>query len=132
MNQFGGVVNEEGGRIENLTYEDKPVKDDDEFVLVSNVQTPYLSQLNANGNRFIEIGSPNPRDILRDFIASNPSVEQIKMSQWSLTADSEQEFVFETRYHSQTLAEFKESGLYKVKKQTVENDKVTLTLGIGG
>ena len=132
VNQFGAVVNEAGGRIESLTYNGKPVEENDQFVIINNVQSRYLPQLQANGNRFIELGDANPRDILRDFIASNPSAEQIKQSQWSLTADEEREFVFETRYHPETLAEFKESGLYNVKAETIKDDKIILTLGIGG
>ncbi len=78
--QFGDLndevfMNESKRRIGSIRYKGKEVLDQEEFTLITNRYAPFLTRAYWQGNTFLEIGSTNNHEALRDYLEYTASQE---------------------------------------------------------
>ncbi len=73
-NQQGDKIlgtNNKQGRIENLRYQGELIKDSDNFILMASSYAPYFSREMKKKRQFLDIGSPNNKQLLSEYLKNN-------------------------------------------------------------
>lgn len=95
FNQFGEYMNyhvRDGifhpnlskGRINEILYQGRAIGHDEEFMLIASSFAPSMRKWRLEGRTFMDIGSPDNRLVLLEYLKNNPCFEQISTSSWSL------------------------------------------------
>ena len=106
-NQFGNKIADGEGRIENITYQGEPIKEDDSFVIIASSYAPFFAREMKLGREFINIGSPNSRDVLQAYLAQPEQNINVR-SNWQLVGEEGKTYVFQAKNNAQQLAQFRE------------------------
>ncbi|WLR55512.1 bifunctional 2',3'-cyclic-nucleotide 2'-phosphodiesterase/3'-nucleotidase [Mesobacillus subterraneus] len=81
----GKVVNEGASRIKNLSYEGKPVADDQQFVIATNNYRASFTKLaNPDGKRVIYSSPDENRQVVMNYIIKNKTINPSADQNWSL------------------------------------------------
>ncbi|MGF1681833.1 bifunctional 2',3'-cyclic-nucleotide 2'-phosphodiesterase/3'-nucleotidase [Photobacterium minamisatsumaniensis] len=113
-NQFGNKIADGNGRVENITYQGKPVAADDTFVIIASSYAPFFAREMKRGRDFIDIDSPNSRDVLQTYL-SQPEQDINVSDNWRLVGEKGKEYVFEAKNNKQKLAGFSDYSELKLK-----------------
>ncbi|MGF1735467.1 bifunctional 2',3'-cyclic-nucleotide 2'-phosphodiesterase/3'-nucleotidase [Photobacterium satsumensis] len=113
-NQFGNQIADGSGRIENITYQGKPVKADDTFVIIASSYAPFFAREMKRGREFIDIDSPNSRDVLQAYFAQ-PKQDITVRDNWHLIGKEGKTYTFEAKNNPQKLASFADNSALKIK-----------------
>lgn len=113
-NQFGNQITNGSGRIESITYQGKPVKDDDTFVIIASSYAPFFAREMKQGREFIDIDSPNSRDVLQAYLAL-PTQDIRVRNNWHLVDKEGKTYTFEAKNNPQKLASFAASSKLQIK-----------------
>ncbi|WP_036821644.1 5'-nucleotidase C-terminal domain-containing protein, partial [Photobacterium sanctipauli] len=108
-NQFGNKIADGEGRIENITYQGQPVKADDTFVIIASSYAPFFAREMKLGREFIDIDSPNSRDVLQAYLAQ-PEQNITVRDNWHLVGEKGKTYRFEAKNDPQKLADFAEGS----------------------
>ncbi|UEC22198.1 bifunctional 2',3'-cyclic-nucleotide 2'-phosphodiesterase/3'-nucleotidase [Clostridium septicum] len=86
----GNIVNEKANRIKNLSYNGKPIDDNQEFLVITNNYRagggghfPCLK----NGDKLIYLAADETRQIISDYIKENSPLPCNKDNNWKLSGD---------------------------------------------
>ncbi|GAM12029.1 bifunctional 2',3'-cyclic-nucleotide 2'-phosphodiesterase/3'-nucleotidase [Mesobacillus selenatarsenatis] len=82
----GKVVNEGASRIKNLSYEGKPVADDQEFVIATNNYRAAFTKLaNPDGQRVIYSSPDENRQVVMNYIIKNKTINPSADNNWTIS-----------------------------------------------
>lgn len=81
----GKVVNEGANRIKNLSYEGKPVADDQQFIIATNNYRASFTKLaNPDGQRVVYASPDENRQVVMNYIIKNKTINPSADQNWSL------------------------------------------------
>lgn len=107
-NAFGYKISEGDGRVRNIRYKGRLVEPTDKFVIISSSYNPFFAKEMKAGKTFIEIGSPNSRDVLRDYVSKSREPQYIDViNNWKIILDKGKYYTFTARNDADNLKNFK-------------------------
>ena len=77
-------VNNGKGRVENLRYQGELIKDSDKFILMASSYAPYFSREMKKKRQFLDIGAPNNKQLLGDYLKNNKLKPIVIEDNWHL------------------------------------------------
>ncbi|MGR5063135.1 bifunctional 2',3'-cyclic-nucleotide 2'-phosphodiesterase/3'-nucleotidase [Photobacterium sp. DNB22_13_2] len=123
-NQFGNKIADGSGRVENISYQGEPVKADDTFVIIASSYSPFFAREMKSGREFINIDSPNSRDVLQTYLAQ-PDQNIAVRSNWHLVGEKDKSYSFAANNNPKKLASFTDTSKLQIKHSASEEQSNT-------
>lgn len=114
FNSFGNKVADGEGRIKEIRYNGKAVEPSDKFIIIASSYSPFFANRMKAGQLFIDIGHPNSREVLRDYLSTMNGVEKKTevSNNWLLLLDENKVYRYTASNSAENIDSFREfSGL---------------------
>lgn len=109
FNSFGAKIADGEGRVKNITYMGKAVKPADRFVIIASSYNPFFAKEMKAGSKFIDIASPNSRDVLREYLSqSSTPIKTSVIQNVEILLEKGKKYTFSAKNDIKTLPRFKQ------------------------
>ncbi|WP_158309177.1 metallophosphoesterase [Pseudovibrio sp. FO-BEG1] len=123
-NSFGFKVDDGEGRVQDIRYQGKLIQDDDRFVIIASSYNPFFAKKMKAGEAFIDIGNPNARDVLKDYMAGTFGAPETKVkNSWSLVLDENKSYTYTVKNNAEALPAFKSFSGFDIALESQSGSK---------
>ncbi|MEZ8686266.1 metallophosphoesterase [Vibrio splendidus] len=123
-NSFGFPVAEGEGRITEMTYQDKPIKHNDKFLLVGSKYNPYFARELKAKKEFLNIGDPNSRTVLKEYLQQSQNALDINVeNNVTLILEPNKSYRFQANNDKSKLADFVQLTSMHIKWEKEQGGK---------
>lgn len=106
-NSFGFKTAEGNGRVQNIRHQGRLVQDDDRFVIIASSYNPFFAKKMKAGEDFIDIGAPNSRDVLGEYLADLPDTMATSVrNNWTLALGKNKSYTYTSKNNADALNAF--------------------------